>query len=156
MLDRAQTIEKLKSTRQYLSEHYGVSSMLLFGSVARNEQKEDSDVDICVEMKPNLFKQAGVKVYLQELLGCSVDVVRMRETMNQLFKQQIQKYGVRVYWFLPTYPSIDWKGVMGVRDVIAHHYFEVDPDAVFDIIKNDLEPLKNAIQFFKDQLFQSK
>ena len=57
---------------------------------------------------------------------------------------------------LKTYPLIDWKGVMGVRDVIAHHYFEVDPDAVFDIIKNDLEPLKNAIQFFKDQLFQSK
>ena len=57
---------------------------------------------------------------------------------------------------LKTYPSIDWKGVMGVRDVIAHHYFEVDPDAVFDIIKNDLEPLKDAIQFFKDQLFQSK
>jgi len=57
---------------------------------------------------------------------------------------------------LKTYPSIDWKGVMGVRDVIAHHYFEVDPDAVFDIIKNDLEPLKIAIQFFKDQLFQDK
>ena len=93
MLDRAQTIEKLQSSRQYLSEHYGVSSMLLFGSVARNEQ----NVDVCVEMKPNLFKQAGVKVYLQELLGCSVDVVRLRENMNQLFKQQIQKYGVRVY-----------------------------------------------------------
>ena len=97
MLDRAQTIEKLQSSRQYLSEHYGVSSMLLFGSVARNEQKEGSNVDVCVEMKPNLFKQAGVKVYLQELLGCPVDVVRMRESMNQLFKQQIQKYGVRVY-----------------------------------------------------------
>ena len=61
MLNRAQTIEKLQSSRQYLSEHYGVSSMLLFGSVARNEQKEDSDVDVCVEMKPNLFKQAGVR-----------------------------------------------------------------------------------------------
>ena len=57
---------------------------------------------------------------------------------------------------LKTYPSIDWKGVMGVRDVIAHHYFEVDPDAVFDIIKNDLEPLKTAIQFFKDQLFKEQ
>ena len=97
MLDRAQTIEKLKSTRQYLNEHYGVSSMLLFGSVARNEQKENSDVDVCVEMKPNLFKQAGVKAYLQELLGCSVDVVRMRDSMNQLFKQQIQKHGIQVY-----------------------------------------------------------
>lgn len=97
MIDRAQTIEKLRSTREYLSEHYGVSSMLLFGSVARNEQKEGSDVDVCVEMKPNLFKQAGVKCYLQEMLNCPVDVVRMRENMNQLFKQQILKYGVRVY-----------------------------------------------------------
>jgi uncharacterized protein with HEPN domain len=42
---------------------------------------------------------------------------------------------------------------MGVRDIIAHHYFEVDPDAVFDIIKNDLEPLKKAIDFFNEQLF---
>ena len=97
MLDRAQTIEKLKSTREYLSEHYGVSSMLLFGSVARNEQKEDSDVDVCVEMKPNLFNHVGVKVYLEEQLGCPVDVVRLRENMNQLLKQQILKYGVRVY-----------------------------------------------------------
>ena len=55
---------------------------------------------------------------------------------------------------LPTYPSIEWKGVMGVRDIIAHHYFEVDPDAVYDIITNDLEPLKKAIKFFKERLFQ--
>lgn len=54
---------------------------------------------------------------------------------------------------LPTYPSIDWKGVMGVRDIIAHHYFEVDPDAVFGIVKNDLVPLKQAIEFFKNQLY---
>ena len=97
MLDRTETIEKLKTTRQYLGEHYGVYSMMLFGSLARNEQREDSDVDICVEMKPNLFNQAGVKIYLQELLGCDVDVVRMRERMNPLFKQQILKYGIRVY-----------------------------------------------------------
>ena len=97
MLDRTKTIETLKSTRQYLGEHYGVNSMRLFGSLARGEQREDSDVDICVEMSPNLFRQAGVKVYLQELLGCDVDVVRMREHMNPVFKQQILKYGVRIY-----------------------------------------------------------
>ena len=64
MLDRTQTIEKPKTTRQYLDEHYGVHSMTLFGSLARNEQQEDSDVDICVEMVPNLFKRAGVKIYI--------------------------------------------------------------------------------------------
>lgn len=54
---------------------------------------------------------------------------------------------------LQTYPSVDWKGVMGVRDIIAHHYFDIDPDAVFNIIKNDLEPLKSAIAFFRKELF---
>ena len=97
MIDRAQTIEKLKSTRRYLDEHYGVHSMMLFGSLARNEQSEDSDVDICVEMTPNLFNRAGVKVYLEELLGCPVDVVRMHNYMNPVFKQQILKYGIPIY-----------------------------------------------------------
>lgn len=36
---------------------------------------------------------------------------------------------------LPTYPSIDWKGLMGVRDIIAHRYFQIDSEAVFSIIK---------------------
>lgn len=45
---------------------------------------------------------------------------------------------------------------MGARDIIAHHYFDVDAEEVFSIIKNDLEPLKTAIQFFKNQLFTDK
>ena len=97
MLDRNETIEKLRSTRQYLDEHYGVHSMMLFGSLAKGQQHEGSDVDICVDMVPNLFNRAGVKVYLEEFLGCPVDVVRMRDGMNPLFKQQILKYGIRVY-----------------------------------------------------------
>ena len=55
---------------------------------------------------------------------------------------------------LPTYPSIDWKKIMGARDIIAHHYFEVDADEVYSIIKSDLAPLKEAIQYFKDELFK--
>ena len=54
---------------------------------------------------------------------------------------------------LPTYPAVDWKKVMGARDIMAHHYFEVDADEVFSIIKNDLEPLKKAIDFFKQEQF---
>ena len=97
MLDRAKTIEMLRSANQYLANHYGVRSMILFGSVAKGQHHEGSDVDVCVDMVPNLFNRAGVKVYLEELLGCPVDVVRMREDMNPVFKQQVLKYGVRVY-----------------------------------------------------------
>ena len=55
---------------------------------------------------------------------------------------------------LPTYPAVEWKKVMGARDIMAHHYFEVDADEVFSIVKNDLEPLKKAIDFFKQELFR--
>jgi len=97
MLDRTECIEKLKGTQSYLDEKYGVRSMLLFGSLAKGVQKEGSDVDVCVEMVPNLLKQAGVKVYLEELLGCDVDVVRMRPNLPPVFKQQINKYGIRIF-----------------------------------------------------------
>ena len=53
---------------------------------------------------------------------------------------------------LPTYPSIPWKKVMGIRDIMAHHYFEVDADVVFEVINKELESLKKAILFFKEQI----
>lgn len=53
---------------------------------------------------------------------------------------------------LPTYPAIPWKRVMGMRDVIAHHYFDVDVDVVFSVISKELSPLKSAIEYFKEQL----
>ena len=49
---------------------------------------------------------------------------------------------------LPTYPSIPWKNVKGMRDIIAHHYFDVDASQILWIIKNEIAPLKKAIQFF--------
>jgi uncharacterized protein with HEPN domain len=46
---------------------------------------------------------------------------------------------------LPQYPEIDWKGVMGMRDIIAHHYFDIDAVIVFDVMKNNLPAVKEAI-----------
>ena len=56
------------------------------------------------------------------------------------------------YELLPLYPSIEWKEVKGVRDVIAHHYFDIDANEIFSIINNDFDSLKDAIQFFKEVL----
>ena len=53
---------------------------------------------------------------------------------------------------LPLYPSIEWKEVKGVRDVIAHHYFDIDANEIFSIINNDFDSLKDAIRFFKELL----
>ena len=46
---------------------------------------------------------------------------------------------------LSTYPEIDWKNVKGLRDIIDHHYLEVDADQIWWIIENELQPLKMAI-----------
>ena len=53
---------------------------------------------------------------------------------------------------LPTYPSIPWKNVKGLRDIIAHHYFDVDASHILWIIKNEISPLKDAINFFIREL----
>ena len=53
---------------------------------------------------------------------------------------------------LPTYPSVPWKQVKGMRDIISHHYFDVDADQIAWIVKNEMEPLKKAIQHFIDTL----
>lgn len=56
---------------------------------------------------------------------------------------------------LPTYPSIPWKNIKGLRDIIAHHYFDVDAAQILWIIKNEISPLKDAIRFFIKGLSQS-
>ena len=53
---------------------------------------------------------------------------------------------------LPTYPSIPWKNVKGMRDIIAHHYFDVDAAQILWIVKNEISPLKTAIQYFISEL----
>jgi uncharacterized protein with HEPN domain len=55
---------------------------------------------------------------------------------------------------LPDYPSIPWKDIMGMRDKIAHHYFEIDADAIFDILRNDLPSLLSVIRQMKEDLIK--
>jgi uncharacterized protein with HEPN domain len=46
----------------------------------------------------------------------------------------------------PRYPEVDWTGAKKFRDIIAHHYFDVDAEQVFWICKNELAPLSRAIK----------
>ena len=53
---------------------------------------------------------------------------------------------------LPTYPSIPWQKVKGLRDIIAHHYFDVDAGQIYWILSNELTPLQTALQYFVKEL----
>ena len=81
-------IDKFKSD---LMVKYEISRIGIFGSVARGEADEESDIDIVVEMVPDLFKRAALKSELEELLHRSVDVVRYSKKMNQYLKQRIDR-----------------------------------------------------------------
>ena len=53
---------------------------------------------------------------------------------------------------LPLRPEIPWKQVMGMRDHIAHGYFDIDAELVFQTVKNNLKPLLDAVSFFINEL----
>lgn len=48
-------------------------------------------------------------------------------------------------------PEIPWKDVIGIRNHIAHGYFDIDGDIVFDVVKNNLDSLQEAIEYFLKQ-----
>lgn len=50
------------------------------------------------------------------------------------------------------YPQIPWKHVMGIRDIIVHHYFDVDADEIYRICKEDIMPLYQVIKQIMNDL----
>ena len=46
---------------------------------------------------------------------------------------------------LTQFPEIDWKGAMGIRDIIAHHYFDLDAEIVYNVVKTNLPDMLATI-----------
>jgi uncharacterized protein len=72
---------------------YGARNVRVFGSVARGEADEQSDIDLLVEFEPNrsLLDHAGLWVELQELLGVKVDVVSERGLKPRIRQRVLQE-----------------------------------------------------------------
>ncbi|WP_352422835.1 nucleotidyltransferase family protein [Proteiniphilum sp.] len=97
MKTKDEYIQLLHSSDRLITQQFGVRSLRLFGSVARDEHTSISDVDICVETEtPNPFLIMDLKEYLENLLGCPVDIIRFRESMNSYLKEHIEKEGIYV------------------------------------------------------------
>ncbi|WP_287678297.1 nucleotidyltransferase family protein [Bacteroides sp.] len=90
-------VQLLKEYKQKRGILYGISIIGIFGSVARGEQTEGSDVDICVDLEvPSIFSLVHIKEELKQLFGCEVDVVRIRQNMDALLKKDIIEEGIYV------------------------------------------------------------
>lgn len=167
-------IRLLKQFKESKAASYGIQKIGLFGSVARGEQQEGSDVDVCFEGNAiGLFKLSALKSELEELFGTTVDLLRMRKQLDDtILKDSVMKDLIYVWTGKETsiknidkiskgsifskYPSIPWKEIMKQRDLIAHHYFRIDADSIYATIKEDLPYLSDVLVQIKQSEFWAK
>lgn len=90
-------VDIIKAHSSELHQRFGITSMRLFGSVARGDHHEGSDVDIFVTMPPKFFNLVLAAQYLEELLGCEVDLISDHENIRPFFRQQIEKDGINIF-----------------------------------------------------------
>jgi len=91
-MKREDIIRFIAAHKAKYEQEFGLKRVGPFGSYARGEVGEDSDIDIVVEIeKPDLFHLIGIKQAIEEALGNKVDIVRLRDTMNQALRFRIER-----------------------------------------------------------------
>ncbi len=96
-LNRDEVLKTLKNRKTEFVKKFGITSIGVFGSLARGENRPDSDVDIVVTMsKPDLFYMVHIKEELETAYQTKVDIVHYREKMNSFLKRRIDREAVYV------------------------------------------------------------
>ncbi len=94
---RDQVLEILEQNRDELRERFNVRSLRLFGSVARDEASDASDVDILVGFSgPRTFRgYMDLRIFLEDLLGMRVDLVT-ESGLKERVRPYVEKDAIRV------------------------------------------------------------
>lgn len=93
------------------------------------------------DMNTLLMSSSG----MQDLAGNCMIIMAVAEGFKKIDKQTDGT-------LLPQRPEIPWKQVFGLRNRIAHGYFDIDTDIISEIINNDLNPLLEATNYFIEVL----
>lgn len=93
MMIELETIKnKIALNKEYLRKTYGVEEIGIFGSFARGDNNEKSDIDIAIELNQKipvgLFEFARMKFYLEDILNKKVDLV-IKSGIKALIKEKI-------------------------------------------------------------------
>lgn len=85
-MQKDNVLQSLSQHKSKLAQAYGVSRLALFGSTARDTNTEKSDIDILVEFDGPATSERyfGVQFYLEDLLGCPVDLVTEKALRSEL------------------------------------------------------------------------
>ena len=96
-MTQSDVIDILTAFKKLSAEKYGIVSLGVFGSVARNQISDHSDVDIVLQTQiPDPYLIVHIKEDLESLLAHSVDIVRLRKTMNPSLMQRIEQEAIYV------------------------------------------------------------
>jgi hypothetical protein len=96
-MTRSEILVILKKYKNDNAEKYGINNIGLFGSYSKDDENDESDIDIIIETtEPDLFKLVHIKDELETLFNNTIDIVRKRETMNQYLKKHIEKDAIYV------------------------------------------------------------
>lgn len=85
-------LAKLSEEFPSLQKKYDIQRIGIFGSYARRDNDQNSDIDVVVHMPPSAFQI----VHLREFLEESVDIIRYRDGMNSFLRNQIDREAVYV------------------------------------------------------------
>jgi len=92
MLTRDDVLQILRDNKERFAEQYGVTKLGLFGSFARDEATEESDVDVCVEIaNPTYHGMCRLREAIMEKSLREVDLVQVRYGMNAILKKFIER-----------------------------------------------------------------
>ena len=97
-MERAAAIATLKAHEAELKQ-LGVEQLYLFGSTARDNAREDSDVDLFFDYrkgKLGLFELMDVKERASDILGCKADIMT-RDSLHKTLRSRIEASAVRVF-----------------------------------------------------------
>ena len=90
-IDKTNILDYLKEHYSEFKNKYNVEKIGLFGSYARDEATENSDIDIFVKMKPSLFDMVAIKEQIENDLDRKVDIIREHKNIKPIFLKMIQK-----------------------------------------------------------------
>lgn len=92
MLTKSEIIQRLQEEKPFLIRNFGVVDIGLFGSFAKGRQRDDSDIDIIVELiEPRFELLAGLQIYLEKKFNHRIEIVRKVKKENSRFKKRVEK-----------------------------------------------------------------
>lgn len=91
MVTKQVILDYLSTHKKEFQKKYAIEQIGLFGSYARGEADENSDIDIFVKMKPDLLDMVGLKLEIEEALSKKVDIIREHKNIKPFLLKMIQK-----------------------------------------------------------------